>query len=191
MAITNGYLTLEEFKTRMGVSAEIADTTLERAVEAASRQVDGITGRSFYSVTEVRYFRADRSNMVIVDDITAVTTLQTDPNNDRTYNVTWAATDFELGDGVPATSIYAIGAQAFPTNRRGVKINGTWGFTTVPSDVKEATALFAARLWKRKDAPFGVMGADELGQMRTITKLDPDAVTLLQPWLKFDISLLP
>ena len=43
----------------------------------------------------------------------------------------------------------------------------------------QATLLQAARLFRRKDAIFGVVGGGELGQAVQIAKLDPDIVLML------------
>lgn len=40
MAVTHGYLTLEAFKTALGGTGSARDADLERAIEAASRQID-------------------------------------------------------------------------------------------------------------------------------------------------------
>ena len=47
--------------------------------------------------------------------------------------------------------------------------------------VEQATLLQAVRLYKRKDAPFGVAGAGALGQVVSISDLDPDIKMLLFP----------
>jgi hypothetical protein len=45
--------------------------------------------------------------------------------------------------------------------------------------VAQATLIQAGRYWKRKDAPFGVAGVGQLGQVVAITNLDPDVKQLL------------
>lgn len=54
-----------------------------------------------------------------------------------------------------------------------------------PYIVTEAALLQAVRLWRRADAPFGVTGSSEVGQMTTITRIDPDVVLLLWPVRRF------
>ena len=46
---------------------------------------------------------------------------------------------------------------------------------------EQAALLQAARLYKRKDAPFGVAGAGALGQVVAISDLDPDVRMMLFP----------
>ena len=101
MAITNGYTTLDELKARLNIQlGDVADDAmLESSIEAASRAVDGMCGRHFYSATETHYYQSERWDEVDTDDIVSVTTLTTDEDGDRVYEVTWGATDFELGPG--------------------------------------------------------------------------------------------
>ena len=47
--------------------------------------------------------------------------------------------------------------------------------------VEQATLLQSVRLYKRKDAPFGVAGAGALGQVVAISDLDPDVRNMLFP----------
>jgi hypothetical protein len=52
--------------------------------------------------------------------------------------------------------------------------------TPVPKMVKLATQLQASRWFKRRDAPFGVLGSPELGNYtRLLDKLDPDVQLLI------------
>ncbi len=51
-----------------------------------------------------------------------------------------------------------------------------------PGPVIEACLIQAARIWKRKDAPFGVTGATEFGQASVIVRLDPDVRQLLSTY---------
>ena len=75
------------------------------------------------------------------------------------------------------------GNYSFPVGiRKGVKIAGSWGYATlVPAQVREACLIQAARVFKRKDAPFGVTGIADLGELRMISKLDPDVEAMLAP----------
>ena len=51
MAITNGYITLAQLKTYLGLSGSGQDDNLENAVEAASREIDAYCGRFFYQTS--------------------------------------------------------------------------------------------------------------------------------------------
>lgn len=195
MTITHGYCTLEQAKERLDIStADTADDTiLEAVVTAVSRQIDAMTGRRFYSTTadEVRYYTAFFDDVIWVDDLTSVSSLETDADGDRTYETSWSATDYDLCpvnaalDGFPYTYIEAapLGNYSFPTGRKGVKLTARFGYCADeahPDVVREACLIQTARIWKRKDAPFGVTGSAEMGQLQTITRLDPDVELLLQ-----------
>ena len=190
MAITNGYATLAEAKTALNVTDTVDDALIERAVESASRLVDQHTGRVFYGTDgAVRYFTAD-DGMVVVDDLRAITALETDENGDRIYERTWSATDYDLEpySGPPYTRITRapLGVYTFPRIAKSVKVTGNWGYCATGSHdaaITQATLLIAARLFKRKDAPFGVVGSAEVGFMRLPTS-DQDVKQLLQRYVR-------
>lgn len=199
MTITNGYATLVQFKQRVGIDTTDAnrDTDIELIIQAASRKIDQHCGRVFYAGTAgvARYFKAQGIYRVYTDDFTAITELATDDNGDGTHENTWAATDYiKLPVNAPfgwpytyiETSVY--GNYTFPRGlTNGVKITGTWGWTAVPDEVREACLLIGNRLWQRKAAPFGVAGSNEFGVPTIITKIDPDAADLLQPYVRISL----
>ena len=156
MTITNGYCTLAEAKARLwppGAPADTTDdTTLEGMIEAASRKIDNDTGRRFYSnlTDETRYFTAHDPDCVFTDDIISVTTLKTDNDGDRTYENTFATTDYDLlPDNATLTlSPYTwietspFTSQYFPTQRKGIEITGKFGYaaSTTVSETRIKTA---------------------------------------------------
>src|SRR5690606_30913408 len=140
---------------------------------------DGYTGRRFSAETATRAFTPDHIGVLFVDDLISVTTLKTDEDGDRVYETTWSAADYDLGPGndPPYTMVELapLGNYAFPTHRKAVQIAGTWGYSaTVPTDVAEACLILSARLYKRKDSPYGIHGNDETGTMQTLPGWDPD-----------------
>jgi hypothetical protein len=195
MAITNGYASLAELKARLGITDSQDDGVLEAVAEAASRAIDNWTGRVFYATTATRYFTAEAGDLLFTDDLLTVTTLKTISANSagtRTYGDTWAATDYDLEpfNATPKTRIRINpgGRYAFPAEAKGVEIAGSWGYAaTAPDAVNEACLLQAARLFKRKDAPFGVAGTPETGTMQ-LPRLDPDVRMLLEPYRRLEVS---
>jgi hypothetical protein len=186
MTIVNGYATLADLKTREKITT--TDTTrdahMEQMIEAASRWIDGITGRQFYATSATYYFTARDNFSLRVTDLLSVTTLKTDLSGARAYETTWDDTDFDLCPyNTPPYQWIEVapnGLNLFPLTRRGVQIAGSWGYSaTTPDAVNEACLLVAARLYKRKDAIFGVSGVSQLGQ--TILRLpkDDDVIGLL------------
>lgn len=199
MTISNGYCTLAELKARLGIdSGDLTDdAVLEAVIEGVSRFIDDICGRRFYTTTsdETRYYSAEDGSVLDVDDLASLTTLATDHDGDGVYETTWDSDDYVLEpynaalDGRPYTRIRVApgGRYGFPTTRRGVKIVGKFGWSTVPKPVCEAAILLSARLFKRKDAVFGVTGSAEMGQMMVIPKLDPDVAMLLMGVRRADV----
>jgi hypothetical protein len=81
--------------------------------------------------------------------------------------------------------IMPLGNYRFPCHLTdGVKITGTFGWTAVPDEIREACLLQSNRLWQRRSAAFGVMGANEFGVQIVITKLDPDIQGMLAPFVR-------
>ncbi len=202
MTITNGYVTLSEIRGEIGITDgtdTTDDTRLEHAVEAASRAIDEECRRRFYldGAASARYYTAKDNDYLRVDDIGATTGLvvATDEDDDRDYDYTWAATDYDaepynaIADGEPITALRTTpqGVYSFPLNRKGCKITAKWGWPSVPPPIKRACMIEAVRLYKRRDAIFGVMGSAETGQM-TLPALDPDVKRLLAPYRRMAIG---
>ena len=198
MAITNGYTDLATVKLRLDRTDTKDDAAIESAIEAASRAIDGFTGRIFYQITATaRVFTAVDSMWLELPDLVSVSSFQTDSDGDRTYEDTWAATDYDLEPynasdiGWPYTSVSPTpaGRYGFPVGaRKGVKITGTWGFPAVPDAIAEATVILAIRYLKRKDAPFGVSGSPDLGLMQSIPRTDPDVAAMVAPFRNLSVG---
>jgi len=165
---------------------------MEMVVEGVSRAIEAWCGRRFYAVVdEVRYYTAEFSDELFIDDCLAVKELKTDEDGDRVYEVTWASSDFDLLpenaalEKTPYTLLATApdGKYAFPVGvRRGVKVIGTFGYAEVtPGQVREAALIQCARIFKRRDTPFGVAGNADLGELRVIPKLDQDVEWMLTP----------
>jgi hypothetical protein len=195
VAITNGYCTLNELKAslRIPVSDTVDDSLLELAVESASRDIDQATERVFYSTEATRIFTPRDSYNCEIDDLISVTTIKSSSAADGVYDITWETSDYQLmplngiagGMAVPYDLIYAVGDYTFPMDDKEatVQVNGTWGFSSVPVAIKQATVLLAARIFKRNDSPGGVMGFGDLGVIR-VGRMDPDIDRLIQPYKK-------
>ncbi len=135
----------------------------------------------------MRHLTADAWNLLILpDDLHAMTAIAVDRDGDRSYDTVWELTDVDLQ---PYPGPYHVlrprNGRVFPTHAYAVQITGDWGFgIDVPAPVREATLLQATRLYKRTDAPFGVTGSAEHGQLQTISRVDPDVKELLQPFVR-------
>lgn len=163
MTITNGYTTLAAMKVYEAIGSTDAtdDGVIEALVEAASRYIDGVTLRRFHSTTadETRTYQSSNGKRVHTDDIISVTTLKTDEDGDRTHEITWATTDYDLLpenaalNGGPYTYIEVSpnGRYTFPTQRKGVQIIGKFGYsTTAPDAVELACQMIVVNVYKNR-----------------------------------------
>lgn len=193
MAISNGYATLAEVKAALRITDSIDDSLLEMAIESASRLVDAYCARSFYNAgTASRYFVADTDWLTYIDDAITITEIATDASADGTYDVVWQADDYQLEplngrvDGLvwPYNAIRAIGDYTFPIwgGEALVKVTATWGFSAIPTAIKQATIIQASRIFKRLDSPLGVLSSPDLGFIRVGSRLDPDVSQLVDSY---------
>lgn len=201
--MANGdYCTIGELKARLwptGTTPDTEeDTILQGVITSVSRWIDNYTGTSFYTTTsdETRYFTADDEETLFTPDIVSITTLATDSAGARTYGNTWTVnTDFSVQpynyslDSTPIRIIERtpMGNYSFPTEKKSIKIVGKFGYCTAanqPAPVKQACLLQCTRIFKRKDAPFGMI-ANQLGTMSVISELDTDVKQMLDMYRRF------
>ena len=197
MAITNGYCTLSDLKAALRVSDSIDDSLLEAAIEAASREIDGYTERFFYSTSATRIYAPHSIYLVKTDDIISVTSIKTSTNG-LTFDSTLLSTDYQLEplNGIagglvsPYTQIRAVGDYLWPAYtpqtifhlEASVQVVGVFGWAAIPAAIRWATILLAERLYKRIDAPLGMISND-MGSMR-VGRFDPDVEALVAPFRK-------
>lgn len=194
MAIVNGYVTLPELKRWLRYEepedAQPDDELYEATATAVSRYVDNYCNRHFYQITEERDFCASDVHTIALgtfNDLVSITELSTDEDGDGVFAEVWDAADYEtrpkntLG---PYRFIRAIGRR-FPRNTAAggrlerIRVEGVWGWPTVPEAVHQATLIQAARVAKRKEAPEGILGLNQFGVLRVSGKPDPDVRDLL------------
>jgi hypothetical protein len=199
MAITNGYCTLAQLKAALRVTDSLDNDMLEVAIESASREIDGACERVFYSTSGTRVYAPTNVYYMNTDDIVSVTTLKSSSDG-VTYNTTWTTSDYQLEPlngvagglvGHPYTRIRAVGDYLLPAWATGTIYNleasmqvvGVFGWSSIPTPIKQATIILAMRLFKRLDSPLGIAGFGDMGQMR-VGRFDPDVEALLAPFRK-------
>ena len=202
MAITNGYCALSEIKTYIGLSGSGQDTNLESAVESASREIDQYCGRIFYETTsQVRTYTPTNRYELEVDDISTDTGLvvKLDTTDDGSYDTTLTInTDFivspvnrsnVLDQNQPITMLKILdkrSSERFDVDIiNNVQVTAKYGFSSVPSAIKQATFLQATRLFKRKDSPFSTYGNPQTGTAELFNRFDPDALKLIKGYTKY------
>ena len=203
MAITNGYATLAEIKAYMSISDSTDDTLLENLVESASRSIDRIANRRFYldATASARLYRAYSNIFVFVDDIGTTSNLVVaiDEDGNGTYSKTLTLnTDYILDPltsqslNRPFTQLTMVSnTESWPifpgitSNglRPGVQVTARWGWPSVPDDLNMACLILTADLYKRKDAPGGILGLGDLGVVR-MSPIGRDVTAMVRAYKK-------
>lgn len=196
---TNGYCTAAEVKSYASITVTTYDTLIDRAIEAASRRVDTYCQRRFWvdaGQTGTRMYKPVNCGLVWIDDLSTSTgfTVETDDNDDGTYETLWSSSDYELRpvsganaypEAKPYTQLVAVESRRFPTTtkRTSLKLTGKWGWPAVPHAVREATLMLTHRLHLRPGAPFAIAtaGIGDMTPMR-LSQMDPDVAALLNPY---------
>jgi len=193
MALDDTYATLADLKAWLDLAEDEHDAVLGACLIAASRAVDRLTNRFFFQMTDTNLYSADSPFWLAIDDLVAVTALATDLDGDRVYETTWAPADYDLSPanadslGWPFTVLETIPFRMqrwFPSWRRGVQVTGVWGWPAVPDPVRQATLIYAHKLFKRADSPLGVQAITPDAPGVVIRKRDPDADALLAPYVR-------
>jgi hypothetical protein len=193
MAITNGYATLAQIKASLRITDTVDDALLELAIESASREIDAVCERNFFSTAGTRIYTPRDSYVVEIDDVVSVTSVKSSGAADGIFDTTWTTTDYQLeplngiagGIAVPYSFIRAVGDFTWPVSGKEatVQVVGTFGFASVPTAIKQATVLLASRIFKRNDSPLGVAGFGDLGAIR-VGRVDPDVEAMIHAYKK-------
>jgi len=193
MALSNAYATVAELQGHVNTDTSATWTNLDinnmtSVIQSVSEWLDSKFNTTFYARTETRVYTADMDDMLYIDDLLSITTLKTDTTDDGTYDTTWTTADYwleptnnDLGRKPrPYRQIRVNynGSNSFPSGvQRGVQIAGSWGYCTEanrPAVIKQITLLASHRIWKRKDAIFGVAGTAALGVTTVIAQVMSD-----------------
>lgn len=200
MAWAPDYVTATELKTYLRLSDADDDALVAQVITAASRAVDHHCNRQFGTAGGARYYRPlwDRQSSrwtVVIDDLTDDTgmAIAIDTEGDDTF--AGAVTLYTLlprnaeANGRPWTQLaisHLSDVQPCRPTVEEVRVTvDAWGWTAVPTAVKEATMLQAARFYTRRDAPFGVAGSPDTGsELRLLARLDPDVAVSLRAYVR-------
>lgn len=194
MAWAPDYVTVEELAAYLRIDDDVDDVQLAVAITAASRAIDDHTNRQFglvdpavaqtYTarydyercrwVVDVDDFQTNVGLVVVLADLGTVTTFVKEPQNAIVKGRPWTRISFtDDSEFTPTGAVDEVGVIA------------KWGWTAVPTPVKQATLLQASRFFKRRDAPFGVAGSPELGnELRLLAKVDPDVAVALRGYTR-------
>lgn len=196
------YITLTEFRAYIHDGSVLDIGPATAAILSATRAVNAICGRPFtqQTVATQQFFWPYSTDCCPVDDIATTDGLLVDVDiaGDGTYSQPWTLnTDFYLDpinriyNGIPNWPYVELRAtfstKWFPLKRiytymrPTVRVTAKWGWPVVPDEVKQATFIGAALLYKLGDAPFGNAGFGEFGVLRV--KENPIVNQLLMPYM--------
>jgi hypothetical protein len=199
MAIVNGYCSLQDVKSALRLTDSVDDGLLEKAIESASRRIDGYTGRFFYktSSTPINIYPINEYLLRMPQDLSSSTvTIKIDTTANGTYATTLTqGVDYILEPtdavirGYPYVHARMVGGATFPLyvtpSFPTVQVTAQWGWNAVPADVSQACVLLAMRQFARLNAALGVVGfADMALQVRAV---DPDVRDLLNQYVLFGV----
>jgi hypothetical protein len=189
----NMYTTLADVRNSLQIEDSIDDNDIQAAILAASRMIDDYCQRAFYQEGTLaspvtKYFTAVNPWYLEIDDLIEPTELATRPAMTGSYSTIWNLNTDVMYEpvnnpemGRPVTRLLAVGSYVFPYFfPQTVRITGVWGYPEVPYEVELACKIQAARLFVRKQSPFGIAGSVELGTVRLNSRLDPDVEMLLK-----------
>ena len=199
MAIVNGYCTLQDVKSALRLTDNVDDGLLEKAIESASRRIDGYCGRFFYKTasTAINLYPINEYLLRMPEDLAnATVTIKIDTTANGTYATTLTQgvdyilepTDASLR-GYPYVHARMVGGATFPLYTTPsfptCQVTGFWGWNAIPADVSQACVLLAMRQFARLNAALGVVGfADMALQVRAV---DPDVRDLLNQYVVFGV----
>lgn len=183
MAVTT-YTDLVTLKAHLKITDASDDAKLNRVITSASRGIDKFTGRRFWidDAPTARTYRPgrrvtwDRDGMLLmIDDVASASGLVVETGTTGNWT---AITDYEtnpenaLAKAEPITGLLRL-AWWFGGYGLRLRVTATWGWPAVPAEVVEATIIQAARLYRRKDSPEGVLGNADWGGIH-VARIDPD-----------------
>jgi uncharacterized phiE125 gp8 family phage protein len=202
MAWKPEYATALELAAYTRIPDNADDAQLALAISASSRSIDRHTRRQFGKVdsAEARVYTARWSRtiglwVVPIDDVQTTTGLvvKVDTEADGTYATTITSGTYSLrprnaaAEGKPWEQVAFLDtAAATPTGVDAeVQVTALFGWTSVPTTIKQACLLQASRFFARRGAPFGIAGSPDTGsEMRLLAKVDPDVAVSLEPYRK-------
>jgi hypothetical protein len=88
------------------------------------------------------------------------------------------ANSISLGDPIS----YVVIPYSFASSIDSIRVTAKWGWPALPPAIELATRMMAARLYRRKDSPQGVIASPEFGGIR-VSRFDPDVRQLLAPFM--------
>lgn len=184
------------------------------ALETASRNLEGVAGWSFFpngdgpntSGTAARVYVPHSDLLCVFDCVTETDptdlTVKVDTGLDGSFSTTWTSgTHYQAeplnrlrnGNTFPYHKLRAIRGNCFPQagGHATVQVTGTYGWSAIPTSVKQACLIEASRLLGRRRGIEGVIGFEGGGVANLARDIDRDALAKLEPYLKPNHGVAP
>lgn len=195
MAWAPDYATVGELRSyrRLGDAGD--DVELALAVTSASRAIDEATDRQFGKTdsVETRTYDAGWSDtlglyVVEIDDVHTVTGLVVTVSGaavtSGNYRLLPRDAD-KRGRPWERLALRTVTPDPLGCGLGEVQVAATFGWTAVPTTIKNACLLQASRLFADRNAPFGVAGSPDMGnELRLLAKVHPDVEVMLTPFMR-------
>lgn len=202
------YASADDLREFVRIDDAADDEQIGQALDGASRMIDyacdprpdhyrqfGRTDSAedrWYTASRRGYDTAVRGQWVaLVDDIASATGLVVVVEDGAGGEVEVIGATLRPRNagqvGRPSTTVCFAGS-SLPSPSPladAIRVTAVWGWPAVPGAVQQACLLQASRLLARRDAPFGIAGSPETGsEVRLLAKLDPDAESLVRPFVR-------
>jgi hypothetical protein len=204
ISLGDSYATLAELRGRVGITDAAfttEDTRLTAALATASRGIENLCNRQFNVAgsATARVFEPWSDRLVKVDDISTTSGLviKTDTGGDGTYSTTLTSSQYQLRplngvvDGESGWPYYEIEAidHCWPTrwDIAPVQVTANWGWSAVPTPVKEGALILAEEIYRLKEMPFGVGGYGQFGIIRA--RANPMVLARIGPYIRDPIMV--
>ncbi len=180
------YVSVPEMFERVNVADDRDRDLMRGALLAAEIEVDTYCGRTFHNQDnkDPRFFRARSPRFVRIDDAVDIATVQIGHGTRAGSFSTFAGEYVPWDSNGGSIDMLEADSSAWPHPAGWVKVTPTtsWGWTAPPGNVVEAVKIQALKLYRRKDAPEGVLGFEGAGVVKISRGLDSDSITLLRGW---------
>ncbi len=124
----NLYASLASFKAFINNLDNVEESTLLGVLESASRQIDAVADRTFYTYEDTRIYDGVSDRELLIHDLLAASLVEVDSG---TGFVAWSLSDvsFQPTNSLPFTRVTVArdSGKAFPNCRESIRITGSWG----------------------------------------------------------------
>lgn len=203
------YATLEQLRSYLRIEDSADSDEMQRALDTATSEINHICSQEFELApeavptfryvqprwrTDLRQWVADLPRLETYTDFAVFLWNENDSD--------WT-TELDTSTIIPAPGLRPYGAGpwnqfVFPSGtftgsysdpegvEATVMLQGLFGWSAIPEAVVTACLIQAARIHKRRDALFGIVGApDGSDATRLQDRMDPDAVKALRGYIRY------